>query len=56
MPCLSLGVQRRVVNVMGIFEVQSIFYNTHLTRLSILPLGSWFKCKQWTEHEVVLRI
>ena len=51
MSCLSLGVQRRVVKVMGIFAVQSIFRNTHLTRLSILP---WFKFKQWTELEVVL--
>ena len=53
MSCLSLGVQRRVVKVMGIFAVQSIFRNTHLTRLSILP---WFKFKQWTELEVVLWI
>ena len=49
MSCLSLGA----VKVMGIFAVQSIFCNTHLTRLSILP---WIKFKQWTELEVVLRI
>ena len=56
MPCLSLAVQRGVVQVMGIFAVQSIFRNTQLTRLSILPSESWFKFKQWTEHEAALRI